>query len=215
MTDVGARQLNMNDVVHAAVRRDLARFARALEEFPAGNRERASELRRAWASMTDQLHHHHTSEDTHIWPYLRGLDVLDPEVIDAMEREHRVMSTALNRVSAAFDRLVDEPTSASARAATEALEQGRAATEEHLEHEETEVVPVIAERMDTPEWKAVEKQLRKASPVQTGRMLAWVEDCAEPQYRAVVSEAMPAPVRVVFSRVLGRGYHREVAPVWR
>ena len=41
----------MNTVVHAAVRRDLRRFSAALESFPVGSEQRATDLNRAWLNL--------------------------------------------------------------------------------------------------------------------------------------------------------------------
>ena len=53
----------MNRVIHAAVRRDLARLESALEIARHGDRERAAELQRAYANLYRELKHHHESED--------------------------------------------------------------------------------------------------------------------------------------------------------
>ena len=69
--------------------------------------------------------------------------------------------------------------------------------------------------METPDWKAVEKQLRKAPPTLAGRMFAWVQDGSDPEAQAALRTMIPPPVLFVLSRVLGRSYYREVAPTWR
>ena len=40
--------ITMNEIIHAAVRRDLARAESALRSFPDGDRSRAEALKRAW-----------------------------------------------------------------------------------------------------------------------------------------------------------------------
>ena len=67
------------------------------------------------------------------------------------------------------------------------------------------------------EWvrKQVEKALRKQPPATSGRFFAWLTDGMDPESAAYVRQTVPAPVVAVFSRVLGRRYHREVAPVWK
>lgn len=208
-------ELNMNQIIHAAVRRDLARMESALRAFPPGDVVRARELQRAWASLWEQLHHHHVSEDTYVWPYVRGLDVLDPGLLDAMEAEHEAMGAAMTGVSGALDVLVADPTADHADAAVARVVEAAQVTNSHLFHEEHDVMPAIVDRMETPEWKAVEKQLRKGSPFLAGRMFAWVQDGAEPQVLASLRATVPGPVLYVLGRGLGRGYHREVAPTWR
>ena len=34
------------------------------------------------------------------------------------------------------------------------------------------------------------------------------------EVRAFLGSTVPAPVRMILSKVFGRGYHREIAPVW-
>jgi hypothetical protein len=108
-----------------------------------------------------------------------------------------------------------EPSQSRAGAAADAVAHAYEVTHRHLVHEETEVVPVIVERQDTPEWKAVEKALRKGSPAFTGEMFAWLQDGGSAEVQAALAATVPAPVRFVFSRFFGRRFHREVAPVWR
>lgn len=208
-------ELNMNQIIHAAVRRDLARMEDALRAFPEGDVVRARGLQRAWGSLWEQLHHHHVSEDIYVWPYVRGLGVLDPGLLDAMEAEHEAMGAAMTGVTGALDVLVADPTVAHADAARSRLVEAAEVTNSHLFHEEHDVMPAIVERMGTPDWKAVEKQLRKGSPLLAGRMFAWLQDGAEPEVRTALRSLVPPPVLLLLSRGLGRTYHREVAPVWR
>lgn len=211
----GVAELSMNEIIHSAVRRDFRRFEAALRSFPEGDSRRARQLRRAWETVDRQLHHHHQSEDAHVWPYVRNLGVADPALLDAMESEHEAMANGLDAVSAALDTLVTYPTAARAAAAGDVLTETARVTERHLEHEETEVMPIIAARVDTPEWKAVEKQLRKGPLSLSGELFAWLLDGGDPATHDALARSVPAPVRFLLSKGFGRSYHREVAPVWR
>ena len=61
---------SMNKVIHAAVRRDLARLGGALDSVSDGDRKRAADLGRAWRNLRDQLRHHHEQEDTILFPVM-------------------------------------------------------------------------------------------------------------------------------------------------
>src|SRR4028119_2090541 len=98
-------KMTMNEIIHSAVRRDLARREAALREWPDGDGERARQLQRAWDSPWEQLHHHHESEDAYIWPYVRSLGVLPVELLDTMEAEHVAMAAAMEEASAAVKEL--------------------------------------------------------------------------------------------------------------
>ena len=56
---------------------------------------------------------------------------------------------------------------------------------------------------------------RAASQVTAGRFFAWLTDGMDPGNRDCLRSTVPAPVLAVLSKVFGRQYHREIAPVWR
>jgi len=208
-------EMTMNEIIHAAVRRDLARMEGALRAFPDGDRERARQLQRAWDSLWEQLHHHHETEDAYIWPYVRSLGVLPLGLVDTMEAEHVAMAASMGEATAAVGALVEDPSAEVAARAADRVAEAARVTDAHLVHEERDVMPTVVEREDTPEWKAVEKQLRKGSLVRAGRMFAWLQDGADARILASLRESFPPPVLFLLGRVLGRSYHRDVAPVWR
>jgi len=206
--------ITMNEIIHAAVRRDLARTEAALRSFPDGDRSRAEGIKRAWDFLSQTLHDHHVGEDEHVWPYLRTLGGVDPALADQMEAEHAEMAAALHRASAAMNEFVASAGSASAEAAAESVAAASGVTARHLDHEEQAVMPLIVPQMQTPEWKAVEKKLR-GSTGEAGAFFAWLQDGMAPEIATALAGTVPAPVRFVLSRVIGRGYHKEIAPVWR
>jgi hypothetical protein len=214
MTAPTTPPMTMNRVIHAAVRRDLARLDAALGSFRDGDRARARGLGAAFANLRAQLTHHHEGEDGHVWPALGGLGA-DAELLRTMETEHEAMAAALADADAAVATFVASASAAGAAAARTALSRARTVTEQHLAHEESDVEPLLVQHEHTPEWKAVEKALRSLPPGDAGRFFAWLTDGMEPQHRAYLRSTVPAPVVAVLSRVLGRRYHREVAPVWR
>ena len=68
--------MSMNQIIHAAVRRDVARTEQALRALPEGDGARARQLQRAWRNLVRELTHHHEAEDELMWPFLqsRGFD---------------------------------------------------------------------------------------------------------------------------------------------
>ena len=205
----------MNDVIHAAVRRDLTRMQEALRAFPDGDGTRARDLERAWDALWAQLHHHHEGEDAHVFPYVRSLGEVDASLLDEMESEHQAMSDAMQRAGAAVAGLAASPQRDRAVRAADAVAAAYDVTDRHLVHEETAVVPVIDAHKNSPEWKAVEKKLRVGGPRLAGDMFAWMQDGASPEVLQAIRETVPAPVLFVLTRVLGRRYHREIAPIWQ
>ena len=56
-------------------------------------------------------------------------------------------------------------------------------------------------------------EFRKQSPAVGGQFFAWVTDGITPEARASI--AVPGSVFAILTGLFGRGYRREVAPVWR
>lgn len=207
--------MTMNRVIHSAVRRDLARLEAALADFPVGDAgNRADDLRRAYRYLRTELTRHHEAEDTWIWPMLASFDV-DATLLAAMESEHQAMAASLASVSDALDRLVATPDPRAAAAARSTVVDAREVVDQHLTHEENDLEPQLLPLTETPEWHAVEKNLRKASPSVTGNFFAWLHDGMDAECRTFLRATVPPPVTFVLGRVFGRRYHREVAPVWQ
>jgi hypothetical protein len=209
-----ASTMSMNKVIHRAFRRDLDRFVDALGRFRAGDHERAAGLGRAWDNFEDQLTHHHTGEHEIAWPALRRLGVSD-ELLAQLDAEHDVMAGALGDALTAMTRLRTSASADDAAAAKAAFEQLRTVTIAHLDHEENEVEDVYLTNVDSPVVKEMGKQFAKVSPSRGGRFFAWLVDGATPEEKAAATSDIPAPVLAVISGVFGRGYRKNVAPVWR
>ncbi|WP_090971640.1 hemerythrin domain-containing protein [Nocardioides exalbidus] len=207
-------EMSMNQVIHAAVRRDVARTEQALRELADGDAGRAREVRTAWRNLARELTHHHEAEDEHMWPFLesRGFDV---GLLEEMEAEHGAMKAALASVSASLDALVASPTSANAAAAADEVARARVVVNGHLDHEERDVEGLMDSIKEDEDFKALTKKLRPASTVDAANALAWMQDGAGERELAALRAAVPAPVVAVLTRFVARRYRREVAPVWR
>jgi hypothetical protein len=207
-------EMSMNKAIHGAVRRDLDRFITALGAFRAGDRARAAQLGTAWANFDDQLRHHHEGEHRVAWPALAAVGV-DRELLASMDAEHDAMAAALGRTRTAMDALTRTAGADEAAAALAAFEDLRTVTVQHLDHEESELEGVYQDNRDRPEIKAMGRAFGKVSPARGGRFFAWVLDGASPQERATVTGEVPGPVLSIIGGIFGRGYRKNVAPVWR
>ncbi len=204
----------MNGVIHAAVRRDLARLADGLAGLRPGDTARAERLRRAYAHLREWLTEHHEAEDRLIWPACARFGI-DPELLAAMESEHEAMAEALAGVAEELQTLAAEASEERIAQARQAVVGLREVVERHLTHEETVFEPLLRPHLETPEWKAVEKQLRAGSVTEGAVMFAWLQDEMDPRARAALDQIIPRPVTWALPRLLGRRYHREIAPLWR
>jgi hypothetical protein len=206
--------ISMNKAIHGAVRRDLDRFSRALETFPAGDAARAAQLATAWDNLDAQLTDHHQGEHAIAWPHLERAGV-SRQILDEMDAEHHVMAAALERARTAVHDLRDDPSAPRVDAAADAVRQLRTATVAHLEHEEAELEEFFVANEDHPELQAMAREFRRRSPSFAGRFFSWVTDGATTEETAAVRSHMPGPVFALLTRVWGRGYRKDIAPLWR
>ena len=204
----------MNQIVHAAVRRDVARTEQALRAMSDGDGARARELRTAWQNLVRELTHHHEAEDEILWPFLekRGVEV---PLLEQMEAEHVAMKQALASVGERLDALVAGPTVANAIAAADETARAAEVIVGHLDHEERDVEAPLGDIEDDPEFKKVATQMRPASLLDAANSLAWMRDGAGKREQAALRENIPAPVLALVPALFARRYRREVAPVWR
>ncbi|HSF35343.1 MAG TPA: hemerythrin domain-containing protein [Nocardioides sp.] len=206
--------LSINQVIHAAVRRDVGRTEQALRTMPDGDTARARQIRTAWRNLVRELTHHHEAEDEHVWPFLQSRGV-DLTLLEEMEAEHVAMKQALASVSTSLDSVVAAPSTLNAAAAADEVARAREVINGHLDHEERDVEGPMGDLADDEEFKAMTKKLRPASPVDAANSLAWMQDGAGERERSSLRAAIPGPVITVLTLLLARRYRREVAPVWR
>ncbi len=206
--------MSMNQIIHAAVRRDVARTGEALRRLGDGDGGRAREIQTAWRNLVKELTHHHEAEDELLWPFLqqRGVEL---SLLEQMEAEHVAMKAALASVSTSLDSLVAAPTAANATAAADEVARAEVVINDHLDHEERDVEAPMGDLEDDPEFKELAKKLRPASVVDAANALAWMQDGAGARERTALRSTIPAPVVAVLTRLVARRYDREVAPVWR
>jgi hypothetical protein len=209
-----AEVMSMNKIIHAAVRRDLRRFADALAKFPDGNAARAGELLAAWKFFYAELDYHHHGEHDIAWPALESVGV-PRATLDQMDAEHARMADALGAADTAFATLAKAPSKSSAQDAATAIASLEAVVSEHLAHEEAELEPVYQANRAGPEMKAMGRKFSKRNPKQAGDFFAWIQNGATAEENAALRAEVPPPVVAIFGRLLGRRYRRTVAPVWQ
>ena len=206
--------MSMNKVIHSAVRRDHKRFRAALDSFQDGDRTRAAALHRAWANFDSQLTHHHEGEHEIAWPALLAVGV-EPSTITQFDDEHEAMAGALAESRSAMSALATSASRADADTAAAAMARLEEVTVVHLDAEERVSEPLFAEHHDHPAVKEMGKKFSKQPIGVAGTFFAWVQDGAGPDELAAMRAEVPGPVISVIGGLFGRGYRKEVAPVWR
>lgn len=203
----------MNTIIHAAFRRDLARFDQALATFP-GSQARADQLWAAWENYAHQLHQHHDDEETIFWPAMRELGA-DEALVGDLDGEHARMIGGLEAATAAMKALQQSPSADNASTARESVGAFGAILTHHLEHEERDLEPwAVAHLKGSPLYKSTQVAVRKAHKGNAGTFFAWLSDGADADARAALAKEVPAPVLFLIRRFGGRDYTRNVGSVW-
>jgi iron-sulfur cluster repair protein YtfE (RIC family) len=183
--------------MHAALRRDLARLQDVATRLDAAA---PATVLAGWDAVRTHLEYHHAAEDDDLWPVLRNelSDSDDLAVVDAMVDEHRHIPPALADVEVA---LRDGSGLAPAARALSA------AVLDHLEHEETAVLPVIEKHLTRAQWRDFLLAERgRHTQRQRAEFLAWLLDDADPNDVKAVFTEIPRPARPVYRRILKPRY---------
>ena len=122
---------------HHGFRRDLARFARALERVTKGDTSKVEALQGEWKSFHQTLHGHHQSEDNGVFPGIAAEHESVRATIAKLEADHRRIDPLLERGEAAFAELPK------AEAATAVVRELSELLNPHLATEEAEIVPFL------------------------------------------------------------------------
>jgi hemerythrin-like domain-containing protein len=183
-------------ILHDAFRRDGARLADAADRYGTDDPETHDALLVGWHGFSSGLHHHHTIEDTHIWPLLRDKLADQPDdlaVLDDMEAEHARIDPTLAALEEAFDDPAAGPEVVAQRI-FDVVELLRS----HLAHEERDAFPLIRRHITSQEWAVLNKaSVKELSFSEIAQLGPYVLEGAPPDdVRRVLAE-LPAPIRLV------------------
>jgi len=135
--DGSASMATMMMMSHHGFRRDLRRFAVALERLSPDDAARTDALRDEWKNFRGALHGHHQMEDTAMFPGMRAQNAELGRCIDGLAADHRKIDPLLEEGDRAFAQLPET------RAALAVVGELERLLGPHLATEEAELVPHI------------------------------------------------------------------------
>jgi hypothetical protein len=189
---------------HDAFHRDLRRLAAAVEADQTAD----PAVRTGWATFKNQLHVHHTAEDTSLWPPLRQKVTRseDVAVLDAMEAEHALIDPLLSQVDASLAAVGVAGLAESAGALAGSLAA-------HMKHEEDQALPLVEAHMGPEGWAAFRKAVGKSQGLRGGaEFFPWMLDGAPADTSKRLLGMLPPPARLLYRAVWRPGYAR--TPRW-
>ena len=198
MTATATPDLSGFLLAHRAMRQEFGLLAEAaLQPFDIARR-------RAFEEQVEMvlyvLHHHHTGEDTEIWPVLRErVPVARPD-FDLLEAEHEQLDPLF--------RVVGDTTVPMAERAA-ALAEIHVLINAHLDREERVAVPLIREHFPVEEWEALGRRVQKSFGLRrVPHIFGWIASAGSEQQVADALAEVPGPMRFLFKRFWQPAYAR-------
>jgi hemerythrin-like domain-containing protein len=191
-------------VIHRAFRRESAMLAALIAQVPAGATDRVRVLADHFRWYRLGLHNHHHGEDELIWPLLLSRADLEADIVLRMEAQHERISSTLARAEVALSTWEAAAAEPARDELVAALADHRDVLLEHVDDEETELLPLAARHLSAQEWAAQGEHFMQNTP-KTSLLIflgAVLED-ADAGERAAFLAAMPLVVRVIW-HVVGR-----------
>jgi hypothetical protein len=183
--------------IHFALRRDLDRLVAAL-----GTTSVTDPAVTGYADeFLFQLHHHHTFEDDVVWPLMR--ERLGGSATDLLDRnlaEHDDVVAVVDTFRQEVGHLDADRT-----AAHDAALAMRAVVSTHLAHEETDVIPLIAQAFTADDVAGFQAASAVENP--GDRFLPWLLESAPEPNASTFRATLPPPVQQLLSDVW--------APAWQ
>lgn len=190
-------------VFHDALRRELQRLARVTARSD-DDPKRILRTALGWELFKSYLHVHHSAEDEMLWPPMRealGDSSNGTALLDAMEAEHAAIDPLLAAIDSALADRDSGPEQLGGL--TDALDTALRA---HLDHEETEGLPLIDATLTAQQWQAFGADAAQRIGADAQRALPWMLESARPDAVATMIGQLPPPVQQAYREVWQPAY---------
>ncbi|HEY4024687.1 MAG TPA: hemerythrin domain-containing protein [Pseudonocardiaceae bacterium] len=203
-TVVGPQATNKPDTremvaVHRAFRREFRQGADLVQQAPAGDLRRATQIADHLELVVSVLHHHHSAEDEHVWPLLLKRAAMRAALVHRMETQHEDMAQHLEKVQMLLAQWRSTAASSVATELSSTLRQLNKALVEHLDDEESSILPIVEECMTVAEWAKVGEAAVEGTPIsQRFTVFGLLLEEATPAEAELLFGTMPAIARIIW-----------------
>ena len=218
MSDVLTSEAAINThemaVIHRAFRRESRLLGELIGAVPDGNSERAAILGRHLTWYEAGLTNHHHGEDELLWPLLYQRAGLEAGIVARMERQHVQVAVTLGEVRRALPAWQVSAAADSRDHLVSVLSSHRRVLIDHLDDEESHLLPLAARHLTKAEWAALGEHFVGTTP--KGQLLIFlgaVLEEATPDERAALLGAMPRVARLAWRSVGRRRYASHIRRV--
>ncbi|MET0911362.1 MAG: hemerythrin domain-containing protein [Ilumatobacteraceae bacterium] len=193
--------------IHAKLRADIGRYARAVELATEDERARHRALRRWAEGFVGELIEHHHAEDEHLFPDLRSRVPAAAAVLDRLDGDHRHLDELLARWADAARGLTGRgrPFDAVRRELVEVSIALHDHLDEHLSVEDADVLPLFVRHYSAAEFDAVQgAAVRDARKQGMTFYVPWIVDAVHGDVRERLLAEAPLPMRILWWATRGR-----------
>lgn len=202
------------EIVHRAFRRESRLLIELVSAVTPGDTARAEVIADHFRDYRLGLKNHHEGEDELLWPPLLSRVDLEAEIVLRMEAQHERVAATLTRLDAAVPAWEATAGADERDTLVAALTDHRAVLLEHLDDEETTLLPLAADHITEQEWASLGEHMVAHTPKLTLLTLfGLVLEDASPAERAVLLSVLPAPVRGVWHLIGRPRYVRHIRRV--
>jgi iron-sulfur cluster repair protein YtfE (RIC family) len=198
---------------HNAFRRLYAVMPGGVRRTPAGDQKRVNEVARNVALINTALHHHHRIEDEFFWD---TIDQRRPSCalhVELMKQHHARVGDLLDGAEPLVQEWRAAPAEQTAEQLAVQLELIGSVLGDHLQQEETLIVPVIEEVFSEAEWEAIGKEtLKTYDRSQIFLFYGLIQDSLTPQQAAELASEVPVMIKLLY-RLIGRRRYEHVMGV--
>ena len=197
-------------MIHRTFRNEFGNLSSLIRAVGPGDTKRSRTVGDYLGNMITVLHHHHAAEDEVLWPKLHiRISPADAEVEQA-KTEHLRIEDLINKVQSQRPAWQESAGSALAEPLSSAVEELAASANEHFDHEEHKVVPLIAECITPDEWQAfIDRGAAYVKPSNLWFALAYagflLKDATSDERRRFIA-TLPLPLRMVLKLLGNRAY---------
>lgn len=194
-------------VIHRAYRRESRLIGELIAAVPDGDTERAAILARHLTWYEAGLTNHHHGEDQLVWPLLYERAGVDTAIVIRMERQHARVAETLASVLEALPAWQASADGDRRERIVNAISFHRGVLMQHLDDEESHLLPLAARYLTGAEWEALGEHFVATTPkAQLLIFLGAVLEDATSEERTALLGAMPLVARLAWRSVGRRRY---------
>jgi hemerythrin-like domain-containing protein len=117
-----------------------------------------------WEFYAGVLHHHHHTEDDSVFPALLTLRPDLQPLVDKLEDDHRRLVPVMDAVGVAVAAFEDQPDAGHQKTVHDAIASVRDLFFPHLDIEDEQILPALAESMPPKEYDRLDQQALRSIP---------------------------------------------------